>query len=201
MAGQQSSRWVSLFSFLAGIGTGLFAGQRLQLSSHARKMIEARYIRDYGDSVIQRPLDGKDKTIQTLEQKNVELVNEYQRLQAKFDQAVEQSQDRERLAIFRLLEPFLMQLPVLAEDIEEGNVISPADVIGLLKMIPDRLRGIEIERIGEIGQQVEFDLRKHTPSLSNKGLIKSGQIVTIAVPGYRYRDEIVMQAEVKKGFD
>ena len=145
---------------------------------------------------LQRALTRKDDALMRLERKNSDLADEYRRLQQKSERSGAQVRDSERVGLFRSLEPFLLQLPVVAADVQAGEALSAEDIVRLLGMIPHQLRAIGIMPIGVVGEVVPFDPAVHRPVASKSGTIATGEKARVVVPGYRYEDVVLVQAEV-----
>ena len=148
--------------------------------------------------MLQLSLDGKEKIIKLLETEKLEMASQYQRLDEKLRTIEAETRDREREAFFHTLQTTLVQITVLGADLKNGVQIPIEELIYILETIPDKLSNFGIEQYLKVGQLAEFDPREHTPVLSEAGQLKDGDKVISVVPGFKYKEAVLLRAEVRK---
>lgn len=202
----------NLFWFLSGVASGIAVtkwimppGQenlpeRKDDKDIASSETLGAFVDPYVDNTVyQRVIDIKDAEIAQLQGQNSQMSSEYRRLQEKYDQSVAETQDKERVALFRALEPTLMQLNILAADLQSGTDVPSTITLSLIQKLPQKLTDIGIEMPEAIGQMVSFSPEYHLPLPTQTGLIKPGDPVEVVTPGFRYNQLVLTRSEVQKG--
>ena len=150
---------------------------------------------------LQMALDGKDALIKKLQEKNRVISTQYQQLEMKLTTTVDSTKDEERIAFYRALEPIILQTAVIRDDLKKGTKIPIKEVIIILESIPKRLESLGIKQFVGVGEIAEFNPQYHTPVMSEAEEINEGEIVISIVPGYKYMNEILLRAEVRKNVE
>lgn len=148
--------------------------------------------------VLQMSLEGKEKVIEQLGAKNLELETQYKRLDERLKGIEAEARDQERESFFRLLEPVLVQVTVFAEDLKRGVDLPIEEIIRILETIPEKLRDLGIGQFIRVGEITEFNPNRHVPLVSETGQIKDGDKIVCVVPGFEYKTTILLRAEVRK---
>lgn len=138
----------------------------------------------------------QDKQIERLQDQIEALKEEYKGLQARYEQVTTQTKTEERLALYHALQTILIQLPVVASDLNTGSSIDPKFLAALLNSISRRLEKLEIVQVGQVKEIAAFDPRLHNTS-STENSVEPGQAIRISIPGFRYQDHILARAQVE----
>jgi molecular chaperone GrpE (heat shock protein) len=184
--------------FFIGLAIGLLSELlivRLRWKAQVRETKDSDHTFDL--ETMRRALDGKDVMIARLEQQATGMRDEYQRLKEDYGRIQSEVQDQERVALYRALEPVLVQLPVIAADHNAGADVSASDVLGLVMTIPRRLQQMDITMLGTVGDHVGFDPHLHRP-VPSSGSLEPGDPIRIVCPGFLYRDEVLTRAEIAR---
>jgi hypothetical protein len=151
--------------------------------------------------MLQLSLEGKETIIKQLEKRNSEMEDQYKRLREKTATAEIKTRDKERENFFHLLEPVLVQVSVLGDDLKKGVEIPIEEVIYILETIPEKIRDLEIKQYIKVGNTGEFDPKKHIPVVSQVDQIFDGDKIICIIPGFEYKGTILLRSEVRKTED
>lgn len=133
--------------------------------------------------------------INHLNAKVATLLEEYDQLLEQYHKATDDARQEELIAIYYALETTLLQLPVLAHDLQQGATIDYQMLAGLLESIPRRLQAFGLQQVGHVGERTAFDPAIHEP-LSTEGLLTLNTPVIVATPGFRYEANVLARAQV-----
>lgn len=140
---------------------------------------------------LRRELAARDEQIEGLRA-------EYAVLEGRLHSAGAESARTGRLALFRDLQPVLVQLPTMRAAVEQGADLAAADVLDMLAPLDQLVVDLGFECIGEAGEETPFDPHLHRVVGREAGDIADGDPVRVRYVGYRLDGEIVAKAEVTR---
>jgi hypothetical protein len=123
-----------------------------------------------------------------------ELRRNYGVLEREVALQVEQGLADQKRAIYALLEPLLMQLPVVKRSVSQGLPVEAVDVIYLLAPIDEALSALGFAPIGAVGDEVCFNASIHQVAFG--ATPEPGTLVTIKNIGYQLDAAILRKARV-----
>jgi molecular chaperone GrpE (heat shock protein) len=123
-----------------------------------------------------------------------QLRTAYARLELEARDGSVRALDDQKLAIYKLLEPLLMQLPIVRHAVEQGRTVEVTDLLDLLGPLDEALASLGFTRIGNIGAEVAFDPARHQ---AVGGSPDFGSPVAVKHPGWALDDRILRRARVR----
>lgn len=124
------------------------------------------------------------------------LRAEYAALQARLAGAESATAKSERLALFRQLQPVLVQLPTVRAAVESGADLTARDVLELLAPLDQLVADLGLACIGEAGDETAYDARLHRAVGRGAGSAQPGDRVRVRYVGYELDGEVIARAEV-----
>jgi DNA-binding Xre family transcriptional regulator len=122
------------------------------------------------------------------------LQQEYQRLQAQYQEQRQRLWQEFQLTTLQALESFLKIWPTAAHAARKNPQAPAVQLLSLVKPIELLLQSWQVETIGEVGQEVRFDPRSHQLT---QGTANEGATVQITHVGYRHGDRLLFRAYAK----
>lgn len=192
-----------------GLLAGLWraAGDRLAVW-RLRRAVQSWKARSYDDCAetvagLRRALATQQRAQQDLveqlaarAEEAARLRAEYAALQARAAQSDAARSEAERLALFRGLQPVLVQLPTLRAAVERGADVSARDVLEVLSPLGEFASDLGVECIGEAGQETRYEPRLHRAVGRGAARVAAGDAVRVRYVGFRLGDEVLAKAEV-----
>jgi molecular chaperone GrpE (heat shock protein) len=123
-----------------------------------------------------------------------EMKREYAALQAARDRAVAAGGQEELEKMLPKLAGPLSNLVTLAVAAKAGKTVSSADMAGLVEDVESSLAAWGFQRLGEPGATTEFDVAAH--QRMSGGSVRAGTPVVVRIPGYRFRERMLLKAMV-----
>ena len=96
--------------------------------------------------------------------------------------------------LFKRLSAPLSNLDALLAIADEGREVTVGDLANLVRSVERQLKAAGLERVGEVGAQLPFDLVLH--QRMSGGAVSEGAAVTVRTPGYRFGEKILLKAMV-----
>ena len=140
---------------------------------------------------LRRQLAARDEQIERLRA-------EYAALEARLHRAEAESAQTGRLALFRDLQPVLVQLPTMRAAVAQGADLTARDVLDMLAPLDQLIADLGFECIGEAGGETSYDPRLHRVVGRGADEVAAGDRVRVRYVGYRLGGEIVAKAEVTR---
>lgn len=138
---------------------------------------------------------------QQLAVRDVQAANlraEYAALQNHLASAESATAKTERLALFRQLQPVLVQLPTMRAAVESGADLTARDVLELLAPLDQLVEDLGLACIGEAGQETTYDPRLHRAVGRGAGSTQPGDRVGVRYVGFGLDGEVIAKAEVTR---
>ncbi|MGF1505332.1 MAG: hypothetical protein ACFB51_09450 [Anaerolineae bacterium] len=132
------------------------------------------------------------------EQQIERLREEYAALQSRGSETAAESERAQNLAFFRTIQPVVTQLPTIRAAVESGADISAKDVLDLLAPLDEALQSLGFERIGEAGQELPSNPKRHRAVGRGSHSIAPDDPVRVRYVGYLYQAEVVCKAQVTR---
>ncbi|MGE0495690.1 MAG: hypothetical protein AB7S38_41180 [Vulcanimicrobiota bacterium] len=99
-----------------------------------------------------------------------------------------------RRELLQAMGPALCQL-ALQSALVEGGQFTAADVLTVVRRIFSTLEAQGLVWVGEVGQEVAFDLNRHRPLAALE--LATGSPVRVRVPGLAFGEEVLVAAGVE----
>lgn len=125
-----------------------------------------------------------------------ELRRTYGRLETEVTDRVQQAVEDQKLGFYRTMEPLLTQLPLARHAVESGRELAAEDLLALLGPLDEVLTTWGFSPIGEVGQEVIFDLAVH--QVASGASPEPGTPMTVRHVGWRRGDQILRRARVAR---
>lgn len=122
-----------------------------------------------------------------------QLRSAYLRLELEARDGAARAVDDQKLALYKLLEPLLTQLPIVRHAVGQGRTVEATDLLDLLGPLDEALASLGFARIGDIGAEVPFDPARHQ---AVGGSPDFGAPVAVKHPGWALDDRILRRARV-----
>lgn len=122
-----------------------------------------------------------------------QLQQEYQRLQAQFEQQkTELLQDFQQTSL-QILESWLLQFPTAAHAVQQNPQVSASRLLPLIRPVEQLVASWGIEMLEPVGTEVAYDPQFHQLM---EGEAQAGDRVRIRYPGYRQGEKLLYRARV-----
>lgn len=119
---------------------------------------------------------------------------EYAALEAAKERAAADAGQGEVEKLLKRLGGPLATLAGLTSMAEAGDQVELADLVQLIRDLEKVLARAGMEQIGNVGEQIEFDVAGH--QRMSGGGVKPGTPVTVRLPGYRFGEKVLIKAMV-----
>ncbi|MBN1610353.1 MAG: nucleotide exchange factor GrpE [Polyangiaceae bacterium] len=131
----------------------------------------------------------RDQRIETMRAEYATLLADKQRIEAG-------AGEQRLVELLTKLAPTLSSLCATAAWFDQGKPVEPGDLVSLGRELEKRLARFGLERVGEVGQEVPFDVAVH--QRMSGGSVAEGVEVLIEMPGYRLKDRVLLKAMVSR---
>ncbi|WP_198013444.1 helix-turn-helix domain-containing protein [Thalassoporum mexicanum] len=132
--------------------------------------------------------------IERLNRQIFDLKTEYIHLQAQQAQQESALRSRFEQEIIQKLESFWLQWPTAAHAAQQNEKMPARNLVPLLRPVENLLKGWDIEAIGQVGAELEFDPHWHQ-AMSGEA-IALGTTVVVRYVGYRRGEALLYRARV-----
>jgi len=128
------------------------------------------------------------------DERTAAMQREYANLQEAAKRAAAGAGAEQLEQLFKKLAAPLSNLDALLAIADEGREVTVGDLANVLRSVERQLKAAGLERVGEVGTQVDFDVALH--QRMSGGAVSSGAKVTIRTPGYRFGKKVLLKAMV-----
>lgn len=129
----------------------------------------------------------RDKRIESMRADYESLLAEKRRVEKSTGQRV-------LLDLFGKVAPTLSNMSAVATWFQQGKEVQVGDLIRLNKELEKKLGQFGLQRIGEVGEKVSFEPARH--QRMSGGSVRDGIEVTVQMPGYHIKEQVVLKAMV-----
>ena len=119
---------------------------------------------------------------------------EYGRLEAARQQAAQGGGQEQLERLFKKLTGPLSNLDTLASSARAGREVQISDLLDLFAGLEKELNRAGLERIGDVGEATVFKSAVH--QRMSGGTVHEGAPVTVRIPGYRWKEKILLKSMV-----
>lgn len=121
------------------------------------------------------------------------LKQEYDRLQARFDQQQRELWQEFQQSSVQILESLLLQLPTAVYAAQQNPQVPAVKLLPLLRPLDRLLEEWGIEAIAGVGSEIPYDPQQHQLM---EGTAQTGESVRVRYTGYRQGDKLLYRAKV-----
>lgn len=112
-------------------------------------------------------------------------------------QESEQQQRQFQADTLRAIESWLIQWPAAAHAAQNQDQFPAKTLLLLVRPLEKLLQGWQVETLGQVGEEVDYDPALHTPS-DPQQIIGVGDRVMVKNPGYRHQGALLHRARVSR---
>ncbi|HIE52497.1 MAG TPA: nucleotide exchange factor GrpE [Armatimonadetes bacterium] len=108
------------------------------------------------------------------------------------------AETEERLArrLFAAAAPAAVQLPTLRWRMERGRRVLRRELLAVATVLAEALAVVGLEPLGQVGETVAYDPRRHLPARPRAAGFSPGDPVVVHTVGYTYRGRVLRPAQV-----
>lgn len=146
----------------------------------------------------QRVMDDLHQQLEARDAQVESLRQEYAALDRRGNDQLVSALEAERMAMFHRLQPLLTQLPTLSAALDQGADITARDVLNLLAPLNQMLGDLGFVSIGQAGEEVAYDSRRHRLVSRDAAGGQPDGPVRVRYVGYMYQDQVICKADVTR---
>jgi predicted nucleic acid-binding Zn-ribbon protein len=146
--------------------------------------------------VLNRLIKEKDSELDKMERQINDMKAEYKELKDSFSKQDEQVLKDEKIRVYKAISQLLINYPTAKNKVEENPELKAKNLLGMMKPLDKLIEYLNLEAIGNVGEEVNYDERVHLPASSNINIDEASK-VKIKFVGYKTDDIILDKAKVE----